>query len=754
MIVWLWIGGVLCAVGTVLAAFPGRHRRQPDRPGVGTPITTGRSTNRSRPMSEQPTILTRRARPASPRPVAQASSRRSSCSPWRQCSAGCSGCSPPASPAPTDKSRRRREPAARQAGALGAQHHARRRAVRSRPPQGQLGRRSTSSTPRACPAWPSTRTLVAFVEQQATFADGAELYTIAAARSTTMSDVRVVLRRARRRLAGRPRRRRRHQRRLRCGAGARDVHHRPRRCRACCGGPARSTPITLSQLVQQQRDLYEASMSRAVVVEAVARLGAARAGGRRASSRSAAHATPVRARRRSVWRRSPSSSPARSATARRCTSRATRRRPSIRAEIKAQVSQHRRHRRRDHRLHRAAVRRQDAAAAEGDRLRVAGVGAARGRVGVRRRSGCSSRSGAGSTNVDTVPDDDDRALVEAALAPSRTTGARRRPEVERPMNPDRLAELEEERSFLLDSIRDIETRARGRRRRRRRLTARCATATWPARRRCCARSTTAAAALPPKPKRPLWRRIAIVGGTLVVAVALGIVRRPVGGPTAARPEPHRRPARRRGGHAAGRGPVAAGHRHRRARSPRTRGAGDRARQRGGPHYTAGCSCSTGSRRPTTARSSRASSVLARGGRLDETYGDPHCFLRWRAPLPSTPTPRRRRSRPRPASTATRRSATLVRPSRDVRGGLGLDSRAARSDSAAWAATDARPLDACVDMTVAGSQFEPQTTTTMRSPGSGRRRRCAARRARWRHRVRPPGAADPTAGVARRGCRRR
>jgi len=32
MVVWLWIGGLLCAVGTVLAAFPGRHRRRPTDP--------------------------------------------------------------------------------------------------------------------------------------------------------------------------------------------------------------------------------------------------------------------------------------------------------------------------------------------------------------------------------------------------------------------------------------------------------------------------------------------------------------------------------------------------------------------------------------------------------------------------------------------------------------------------------------------------------------------------------------------------
>ena len=28
MILWIWVGGLLCGVGTVLAAFPGRHRRR------------------------------------------------------------------------------------------------------------------------------------------------------------------------------------------------------------------------------------------------------------------------------------------------------------------------------------------------------------------------------------------------------------------------------------------------------------------------------------------------------------------------------------------------------------------------------------------------------------------------------------------------------------------------------------------------------------------------------------------------------
>jgi cytochrome c-type biogenesis protein CcmF len=37
MIVWLWIGGLLCGVGTLLAAFPGKHRRRPTDP-VSAPI--------------------------------------------------------------------------------------------------------------------------------------------------------------------------------------------------------------------------------------------------------------------------------------------------------------------------------------------------------------------------------------------------------------------------------------------------------------------------------------------------------------------------------------------------------------------------------------------------------------------------------------------------------------------------------------------------------------------------------------------
>lgn len=89
------------------------------------------------------------------------------------------------------------------------------------------------------------------------------------------------------------------------------------------------------------------------------------------------------------------------------------------------------------------------------------------------------------------------------------------------MNPDRLAELEEERTFLLHSIRDIEkefaagdvdeddyhTLRDG-------YVARAAAVL-----REIDDGTTS---LPASPKRPLWRRLAVPVATLVVAVVLGI----------------------------------------------------------------------------------------------------------------------------------------------------------------------------------------------------------------------------------------
>ena len=40
--VWLWVGGLLMFLGTFLAAFPGRRRRDPLDP-VSAPVTTGRT---------------------------------------------------------------------------------------------------------------------------------------------------------------------------------------------------------------------------------------------------------------------------------------------------------------------------------------------------------------------------------------------------------------------------------------------------------------------------------------------------------------------------------------------------------------------------------------------------------------------------------------------------------------------------------------------------------------------------------------
>jgi cytochrome c-type biogenesis protein CcmF len=48
LILWLWIGGGLMAIGTLLAAFPGRRRRRPTDP-VSAPIATGSAPPQSTP---------------------------------------------------------------------------------------------------------------------------------------------------------------------------------------------------------------------------------------------------------------------------------------------------------------------------------------------------------------------------------------------------------------------------------------------------------------------------------------------------------------------------------------------------------------------------------------------------------------------------------------------------------------------------------------------------------------------------------
>jgi len=89
------------------------------------------------------------------------------------------------------------------------------------------------------------------------------------------------------------------------------------------------------------------------------------------------------------------------------------------------------------------------------------------------------------------------------------------------VNPDRLAELEEERRFLLDSIRDLE---------REHAVGDVDDADYTALRDGYVARAAAVmheiedgrSALPPKPQRLLWRRLAIPVVTLVVGVGLGV----------------------------------------------------------------------------------------------------------------------------------------------------------------------------------------------------------------------------------------
>ena len=86
MIVWLWVGGLLCGVGTLLAAFPGKHRRKPTDP-VSAPVPLDEPRCRRRgapPMSEGHHRLTGVDPAAVARRLAAAVAwRRSSRSAWR-----------------------------------------------------------------------------------------------------------------------------------------------------------------------------------------------------------------------------------------------------------------------------------------------------------------------------------------------------------------------------------------------------------------------------------------------------------------------------------------------------------------------------------------------------------------------------------------------------------------------------------------------------------------------------------------------
>jgi cytochrome c-type biogenesis protein CcmF len=54
MIVWLWIGGFLCGIGTILAAFPGKYRRKPTDP-VSALVPLDDEPADEQPTDEQPT---------------------------------------------------------------------------------------------------------------------------------------------------------------------------------------------------------------------------------------------------------------------------------------------------------------------------------------------------------------------------------------------------------------------------------------------------------------------------------------------------------------------------------------------------------------------------------------------------------------------------------------------------------------------------------------------------------------------------
>ena len=58
MILWLWIGGLMMAIGTLLAAFPGTRRRRPTDP-VSAPVGRagpGTSADRPRPDVDGETV--------------------------------------------------------------------------------------------------------------------------------------------------------------------------------------------------------------------------------------------------------------------------------------------------------------------------------------------------------------------------------------------------------------------------------------------------------------------------------------------------------------------------------------------------------------------------------------------------------------------------------------------------------------------------------------------------------------------------
>ena len=177
LILWMWLGGAIMAVGTLLAAFPGRRQRRPTEP-VSAPVPhLGRivaGLERITPRSPTDTDFPRsRSRRCLSRGVAASPRSWRSSSP--SCVPGCSSCSPVPTPA------RRRPPTPRcSTGRRPTPSASWPTARRSTSPVARAaGSCSTSSTRSACRASRSTPSCVAFDEQERSLGnDGAELVTV------------------------------------------------------------------------------------------------------------------------------------------------------------------------------------------------------------------------------------------------------------------------------------------------------------------------------------------------------------------------------------------------------------------------------------------------------------------------------------------------------------------------------------------------------------------------------------------------
>ena len=491
LIVWLWIGGG--DDGRRHAA----RRRSPAGAGAA-PTDPGVGADRRRTAG--PSRVDRaRSRPA-------ADARPSGCAPVhrprrrRRARRRCSSCSPASKPATHDVGRDAPDRTSRRPTPIG---DAGRRQRRSTSPGARAaGSCSTSSSRPACRAGRSTPSWSRSSTQQAALADGAELYTVVL--DDDRDDGRGVLRRERRRLAGRATTT---TGSIAVAFGVAKVPetwiidpdgHRPL--------PHASPQVTADFLGSQlraaargrRRDGGSAPIKRwpawvllVLVVVGFLAVGAT-------ARRRAEHAE-------SGPRRSSSASPARSATARACSSRATTASENIRTAIAPLVDAGRAQRRRDHRPHRAALRRPRACSCPRPSGFDALVWALPVAALVCAVAGLAStfRRWRREAADDHDPTDDDRELVAAALrAPRRLTSDGR----ERSMDAGPARRAGGRAAVPAAVAARPRRRARRRRRRRRTTTRRCATAT---RKRAAdvLRAIEAGQGRPARRKRP--RRLAV-----------------------------------------------------------------------------------------------------------------------------------------------------------------------------------------------------------------------------------------------------